>query len=447
MMTSSVTNSAASVNEMTKQNRMNISSILLILWHTSLLLSDCSRSVSASEFYREQRLRNLLPTRTAFVPRDTAGHSPPFPSLLPYSEPTLYQDDSIVPSNLDDDDTAEYHHPFRVDTNDISIALRWTGEMNRRLQLASSMSTGPLLSRKYSQSASVSPRSVDTIRGGGEGERSWGQLLLPPPPPPLPRAVPCSNEQPYRIPEAATVVEDSSAPLTVFHAKQPRAPRASAKQLVGADRWGPDLPRYLEFLADTLGLDQTDASLEFSLALIYMDRASSVETPRNNPSLEGTPVVPPVPYCTPRTVHRLILTSLLLSLEAIHGTSLHHHYPGKLESLGIPLSQLEQMVDWMRSALGDLGFYVSPEQLVEWKRTWEAKFPSKPATSKKATGDTTATTPERAQRYHAAHEQSKEHVSAAVKQLEDDVEYKYNEYQSNSQQANERRGVGIRVHR
>jgi hypothetical protein len=55
----------------------------------------------------------------------------------------------------------------------------------------------------------------------------------------------------------------------------------------------------------------------------------------------------------------------------------HHFKNGSLQSLGIPLQQLQQMVDWMTGALGDLGFFLTPNQMRDWRHMWESKFPSK----------------------------------------------------------------------
>ena len=84
--------------------------------------------------------------------------------------------------------------------------------------------------------------------------------------------------------------------------------------------------------------------------------------------------MPSCPFCTPRTVHRLSLVALILAKEAISGDQDLEHYYGKLKSLGIPLSQLQPMVDWMRGALGDPGLLVTVTQMKDWSTTWDAIF-------------------------------------------------------------------------
>ena len=113
--------------------------------------------------------------------------------------------------------------------------------------------------------------------------------------------------------------------------------------------------------------------------MIYMDRACSVETSRSNG-------VPSCPFCTPRTVHRLSLAAFIISLQAVRGQDggggeqqLEQQYQ-QLQllsvSLGIPLLQLQQMVEWMRSALGDSGLFVTMEEMISWNRSLEIIFSS-----------------------------------------------------------------------
>jgi hypothetical protein len=203
-----------------------------------------------------------------------------------------------------------------LDIDDMSLALRWTTEINRRLQ------------QKQDQ-LHVPKHAQDILRGGGGG-------------------------MVYRIPALAQTEQASS----LFHAQQPIASRR------GTERWGPNLVEYLTSLKDSLEL----GDLELSLALIYLDRASSATTLRSS-------TVPPLPFCTPKTVHRLVLTALIVSTQAIHGTTLEELY-SKLEP-DVSFVQLQHMVEWMKHALGDAGVFVSPEQMRDWKQTWKARFPTK----------------------------------------------------------------------
>ena len=168
--------------------------------------------------------------------------------------------------------------------------------------------------------------------------------------------------------------------LSLFHAKIPRSRCSPPSDLdeIGEDMrgvryWGPDLLPYLEHIVDLLGVDKN--GVEISLAMIYLDRACSVETPRSNG-------VPSCPFCSPRTVHRLSLSALMISIQAVRGEPQHlgmtedEYYTRLSLSLGIPLLQLQQMVEWMRAALGDDGLYVTLEEMRTWSRSLEAIFSS-----------------------------------------------------------------------
>ena len=155
--------------------------------------------------------------------------------------------------------------------------------------------------------------------------------------------------------------------LTLFHAKSPREPQ-KARQRFGTSRWGPELQPYLEHIVDLLGIGTGDG-VEIPLAMIYLDRACSVETQRSSG-------IPPCPYCTPRTVHRLSLVALVVAAQAVHGGTIEQYHQ-RIESLGIPLPQLQQMVDWMKGALGDPGLLVTVRQMKQWSQTWDAIFSPK----------------------------------------------------------------------
>lgn len=178
--------------------------------------------------------------------------------------------------------------------------------------------------------------------------------------------------------------------LTLFHAKMPRT-RSGREEIdtdeaetiegpEGAHRlWGPDLLPYLQHIAETLemDLDGNDENgngnetngIELFLAMIYLDRACSVETPRRNG-------VPACPFCQPRTVHRLGLAALVVASRAVCKSEkiplLETNVAKLSASLGIPRLQLQQMVDWMVAALGDDGLYVGLEEMKAWSRTWES---------------------------------------------------------------------------
>jgi len=195
--------------------------------------------------------------------------------------------------------------------------------------------------------------------------------------------------------------------LTLFHAKKPRSTSLSRSEgaeyetstndnyittaidnitaTTGAEReaadaqsWGPDLLPYLKHITELLDIDsdadssQKENGIELFLAMVYLDRACSVETPRSNG-------VRPCPFCEPRTIHRLGLAAMVVAKKA---TSVGNHYYGEepehfwiqklSSSLGMPQEQLQQMVEWMIAALGDDGLYVNQDELRTWSGICES---------------------------------------------------------------------------
>ncbi|GAX14609.1 hypothetical protein FisN_6Lh391 [Fistulifera solaris] len=219
---------------------------------------------------------------------------------------------------------------------EVALALRWTGEMNRRLFLASQHAFGVQRIRDETEEL---PQSKDALRGG--------QATV------------------YRIastPNPSNAVSDT---ISVYHAKRPYEGNAK-----GARRWGPELSQYLHTLVSVVGSDSEDtmSSTELALAMIFMDRACSVETPRSDGHS-------PCPYCMPRTVHRLLVASVLIAVESNRGTSISEQLRTQMcKVLGIPNNELVQMVDWVRGALGDQGTFVSSEQLQDFSLIWKSRF-------------------------------------------------------------------------
>jgi hypothetical protein len=241
----------------------------------------------------------------------------------------------------------EVFHPPKIHLKHMAMALRLTSEWNRRL-LNGIKRVRLWGQKKQPQQQQQQKQQHHPQQGYGSHpvnvhpSRSWH--------PPIREAQPEEEE------------------LTLFHAKAPRGSSSSQKkQRRGVARWGPELLPYLEHVVDLLGI-HTDGAVEIPLAMIYLDRACSVETPRSNG-------VPPCPFCTPRTVHRLSVVALLLATQAVHGDeSMSDHYEKLQESLGISSAQLRQMVDWMRGALGNAGLYVNVGQMKDWSQTWNAIF-------------------------------------------------------------------------
>ena len=218
----------------------------------------------------------------------------------------------------------------------ITLSLRYASEMNRRLQEASHLK--PSIHDRDYQPEDIARNSSDPLQMSGGGQM-----------------VHIHPSQTWQPPIRASEKVESE-PVTLFHAKTPR--QTGTKVLRGASRWGPDLEFYLEHV--TKALKVHDNPLVLSLAILYLDRASSVETPRSNGALA-------CPYVTPRTVHRLMLVSLIIATKAVY----HTVDLSSIASLGISDVQLEHMESWMRMALGDQGLYVQSEQLQDFFNTWE----------------------------------------------------------------------------
>jgi hypothetical protein len=233
----------------------------------------------------------------------------------------------------------EPFHPPKVQLKHMSMALRLTSEWNRRL-LEGVNSFKKYLGKGSSQKPQQQPQplSYGSHPVNVHPSRAWHPPIQDGP------MIPYND-------------------LTLFHAKAPRDSPKN-KQRRGVARWGPELEPFLEHVVEML---ESKDGVEIPLAMIYMDRACSVETDRSN-------CVPRCPFCTPRTVHRLSLVALLLAKQAVEGTDNLEEYYEKVRSLGIPRVQLEQMVEWMKGALGDQGLFVTLQEMKDWGQSWDATF-------------------------------------------------------------------------
>ena len=242
----------------------------------------------------------------------------------------------------------EPYEPPKVQVKHMSMALRLTSEWNRRLLAGVNHFKRFLGKRGGAQQK--------TIQHHGQHQQQS-----------LPYGSEPVNVHPSRAWQPP--IQDGPAmpreDLTLFHAKTPRDDSLKSKQRRGVARWGPELEPFLEHVVEMLG--STDG-VEIPLAMIYLDRACSVETPRSSNC-------PHCPFCTPRTVHRLSLASLLLAKQAVEGSNNIEEYYDKMESsLGIPKIQLQQMVEWMKGSLGDQGQYVTVDEMKAWGHNWDAIF-------------------------------------------------------------------------
>lgn len=100
----------------------------------------------------------------------------------------------------------------------------------------------------------------------------------------------------------------------------------------GIARWGPDLDVYMNALLSSVGLDPNEDHLNPSSqnqqqqiqtltqkillqTILFIEKSTSLDTPRIINPRTGQPYFPPVPYLMPRTVHRLILTAFSMSVK------------------------------------------------------------------------------------------------------------------------------------
>ena len=210
-----------------------------------------------------------------------------------------------------------YHLPW-ISAETMALALRWTGEVNRRLREGTRLVptvSSPLVATPPHHSP------AEVMRGGGETATS--------------------HTDNYHQP---------SSSLTIFHAKHPVGTGH------GAARWGPPLAAYVAHLCDVLD----DAEDALALALIYLDRASSLTTPRSNGA-------PPVPFLQPRTTHRLVLAALVWATHTTTGTPVLV-LTERVATLVPDPAILWQMLEWLQAALGDPGLFVTPYTLQTWRQ-------------------------------------------------------------------------------
>ena len=90
----------------------------------------------------------------------------------------------------------------------------------------------------------------------------------------------------------------------------------------------PELKTYLDTLLSAAGLEESTSTnpmdderqVILSLALLYIDRSTSVDTPTDDYHQTGQMGGShPSPYISPRTVHYVILTSLSIAIKCVRG--------------------------------------------------------------------------------------------------------------------------------
>ena len=268
----------------------------------------------------------------------------------------------IVSSNSNNDDNSHMYFLPKVGLKQITKALLHTSEWNRRLlrgikhwgkheriQLVSSSSSSSTPSITYPDGLPNSNRRFQQPHQQLQetnNYQNYGSLPV--------NVHPSRSWLPPIEKDSGRTFEEEE--LTLFHAKIPNETQS----------WGPDLLPYLKHVAEVLDIDEESNGIELVLAMVYLDRACSVETPRRNG-------IAHCPFLQPRTVHRLGLAALVVAKSATDSNQPQDEVVAKLAtSLRIPAAQLQQMVEWMVGALGDDGMYVDLEELKTWSKIWES---------------------------------------------------------------------------
>mmetsp|Transcript_59150 Transcript_59150/g.87847 ORF Transcript_59150/g.87847 Transcript_59150/m.87847 type:complete len:368 (-) Transcript_59150:47-1150(-) len=176
--------------------------------------------------------------------------------------------------------------------------------------------------------------------------------------------------------------QQSSSHTTIFHSPSSSSSHIQQHNKRGIERYGPNLTSYISKLLSSLQIQ--NKSLVLLLSVIYLDRACSIETPRSSSSpsqlqsqqqpssshdemtygqglehLASSGTCPPLPYITPRTVHKLITTAIILAHEAVHPSSSSFPVETLLKQANMTYQSLSIMKNYMLHAMGDLGLYVS----------------------------------------------------------------------------------------
>lgn len=136
-----------------------------------------------------------------------------------------------------------------------------------------------------------------------------------------------------------------------------------------------DLHQYIEQISRAMECSDEDIPLMMARALIYLDRACSVNTERNyGYNGESSQPCPPL---LPRTVHRLVLAAMVLSCRVGRGQG-GIEYDGaycEISTLfGVPSNSLATMEAIMRDALGVEGLWIDFYKLAHYLTAWRQKF-------------------------------------------------------------------------
>mmetsp|Transcript_21718 Transcript_21718/g.32590 ORF Transcript_21718/g.32590 Transcript_21718/m.32590 type:complete len:527 (-) Transcript_21718:41-1621(-) len=278
-------------------------------------------------------------------------------------------------------------------------------------------------------------------------QQQGGQMMVPSSIPPEIPSVTEEERAEERLKEETTIfhsIEPWKPPSSgsSSSASSPKEVGSSTSSRRGISRWGPDIDKYLDTLLCSIGLgtvddDNDDATgkssesppsstettssivstvtiptinnsknrspiederqLILSLTLLYLDHSISLDTPRHLDPHTGRPWYPPCPQILPRTVHRLVLTAMIIATKTVRGSgsvgndsslslsNLLREAANKLlgdddETYTVSVLDLEQMEQWMLHSLGaDASgtsgqWQISVEDVQDFMRKWSETF-------------------------------------------------------------------------
>jgi len=330
-----------------------------------------------------------------------------------------------------------------IDTKSVSLALRLTCETNRRLYHGTS--TMMMCSGRDADDDEVRHEADNTGLHDNMMHPSYqqykqyqqqpqhGQMIPSAIPPEIPSVTEKERDEERRKEE-----------ITIFHAIEPWTPIISSSSSLGEEektmvsrkgisRWGPDIDTYLDMLLCSIGLgtvdnnDDDDArqggcesstestssvttalsthtshsknqspmederQLILSLTLLYLDHSISLDTPRHVDPHTGRPWYPPCPQILPQTVHRLVLTAMIIATKTVRGgggdssnllrEAANKLYGSERKKYTVSCLDLEQMEQWMLHSLGaDASggtggqWQISVEDVQDFMRKWSETF-------------------------------------------------------------------------
>lgn len=342
-----------------------------------------------------------------------------------------------------------------IDTKTVSLALRLTCETNRRLYRGTiGVTTAKDASKDSDESVAADADDNDGTALPShdmhspyqqhhqqypqqyypQEEQGSGQMVSSSIPPQIPS-----------VTEEERAEERRKEEMTIFHSIEPWKPPTSSssssnnassdKSRRGISRWGPDVDKYLDTLLCSIGLgtEENDSAaaassaesssstestssnvstisthtinssknrspmederqLILSLTLLYLDHSISLDTPRHMDPHTGRPWYPPCPQILPRTVHRLVLTAIIIATKTVRGADgggdsslLLREAANKLlgddeTTYTVSGMDLEQMEQWMLHSLGADSsgaggqWQISAEVVQDFMRKWSETF-------------------------------------------------------------------------